>query len=73
MHKTCLWNQFISFVYAITDTLPILKKLPDRAKAKLKFNQSNLAKDLLDSYNMNDSHNALQDVQTLENILKKQK
>lgn len=74
MQVSGLWEEFYSIVYGFIDTLPLLRsKLIDRKTAKLKFNQDSLVHDILGNDYMKGAHNALTDVNNLEQILQKTK
>lgn len=67
-----LWAEFKEIVCGFVDTYRLLqKKLPERKAQKAKFNQSDLACDLLGPEAATGAHNALNDVKILQKIVNK--
>lgn len=67
-----LFEEFQVFVKGFSDSLYIFKKiLKDRKKLKLSFNQTALVSDFLDSTDILEAHNALNDVIMLKKLMEK--
>lgn len=72
MIKNNLLSEFKTIVKGFGDTLVIFRNLlQDRRIAKQNFSQAALAKDFLgDNYTTIGAHNAMNDVKTLNNLIK---
>lgn len=69
---TDLWTEFNEVVHGFVDTYQVLQKvLPQRKTDKLKFNQCDLARDILGPESAEGAHNALNDVTILQKIINK--